>query len=94
MTDSEWAFAVFLSSLPDPEAKKFSTEVLRQAMLDTIAKLNSFVEEAGGDDEVRVCVGCFYWDKTLTDLAAQSHELLCDGWGDGRGDEICVFKDG
>lgn len=64
-TDSEWAFAVFLSSLPDPEAKKFSTEVLRQAMLDTIAKLNSFVEEAGGDDEPSLMNFCVTDGETV-----------------------------
>lgn len=49
-TDSEWAFALFLSIL-DPIASVDSTEpfppsVLRQAMLDTIAKLNSLARDA------------------------------------------------
>ncbi|KAJ7071076.1 N-terminal nucleophile aminohydrolase [Mycena amicta] len=46
-TDSEWAFAVFLSKLPDANAHVFTPEILRRAMLDTIAALNSYAEEAG-----------------------------------------------
>jgi len=46
-TDSEWAFALFLSKLPDPGARSFSPETLRKAMLNTIAALNSFASEAG-----------------------------------------------
>jgi predicted glutamine amidotransferase len=46
-TDSEWAFALFLSKLPDASAKSFSTNVLKQAMFDTIAHLNSMADEAG-----------------------------------------------
>ncbi|KAH8100665.1 N-terminal nucleophile aminohydrolase [Cristinia sonorae] len=43
-TDSQWAFALFLSKLPDPNANKFTTEILRQAMLETIADINSMTE--------------------------------------------------
>jgi len=46
-TDSEWAFALFLSHLPDPDAKSFAPEVLRKAMLATIATLNDFAEQSG-----------------------------------------------
>ncbi|KAF7306887.1 Glutamine amidotransferase type-2 domain-containing protein [Mycena indigotica] len=46
-TDSEWAFAVFLSKLPDANARTFSHDVLRRAMLDTIATLNGYAEAAG-----------------------------------------------
>jgi len=46
-TDSEWAFALFLSKLPDPDAKAFTSETLRKAMLATISSLNEFAEEAG-----------------------------------------------
>ncbi|KAJ7630895.1 nucleophile aminohydrolase [Roridomyces roridus] len=46
-TDSEWAFALFLSKLPDPDAQTFTPDVLRRAMLDTIAALNEFAEAAG-----------------------------------------------
>ncbi|KAK0436650.1 N-terminal nucleophile aminohydrolase [Desarmillaria tabescens] len=38
--NSEWAFALFLSKLPDPNATTFSSQTLRKAMLDTIASLN------------------------------------------------------
>ncbi|KAJ3720033.1 N-terminal nucleophile aminohydrolase [Lentinula raphanica] len=46
-TDSEWAFALFLSKLPDPNAKSFTTSMLRDAMFRTIASLNDYAEEAG-----------------------------------------------
>ncbi|KAJ7169837.1 N-terminal nucleophile aminohydrolase [Mycena filopes] len=46
-TDSEWAFALFLSKLPDPNAKTFTPDILRRAMLDTIAALNGFADDAG-----------------------------------------------
>ncbi|CAK5280516.1 unnamed protein product, partial [Mycena citricolor] len=46
-TDSEWAFALFLSKLPDANARTFSPDVLRQAMLDTIASFNDLADAAG-----------------------------------------------
>jgi len=46
-TDSEWAFAVFLSKLPDADAKSFTTAQLRDAMFKTIASLNHYAEEMG-----------------------------------------------
>ncbi|EKM61102.1 uncharacterized protein PHACADRAFT_134287 [Phanerochaete carnosa HHB-10118-sp] len=46
-TDSQWSFALFLSKLPDPHADIVPPEVLRQAMLDTIAHINMLTEEAG-----------------------------------------------
>lgn len=45
-TDSEWAFALFISMLPNPGAKSFNTETLKQAMFKTIARLNELAEEA------------------------------------------------
>lgn len=44
-TDSEWAFALFLSKLPDCNARSFTSETLRQAMAETIATLNDYAEE-------------------------------------------------
>ncbi|KAI6047675.1 N-terminal nucleophile aminohydrolase [Pisolithus marmoratus] len=46
-TDSEWAFALFLSKLANPHAKSFTPKVLQKAMLDTISALNNYAEEAG-----------------------------------------------
>lgn len=50
-TDSEWAFALFLSLLPTTTTAKandtFTPHVLRQAMLDTIKTLNSLTQDAG-----------------------------------------------
>lgn len=61
-TDSEWAFALFLSKvilsqegfyltnsfdqLPNPSAKSFTPDILKKAMLDTISTLNVLAEEA------------------------------------------------
>lgn len=33
--------------LPDPDARTFTPDVLRRAMLDTIASLNNYAEAAG-----------------------------------------------
>lgn len=35
------------AQLPDPKAKSFTTRSLQQAMLDTIATLNLYAEQAG-----------------------------------------------
>ncbi|KAI9317425.1 nucleophile aminohydrolase [Dichotomocladium elegans] len=44
-TDSEWAFALFLSFLKNPKAEKFEHQELKEAMLKTIAQLNAWAEE-------------------------------------------------
>ncbi|KAG0337369.1 hypothetical protein BG000_005492 [Podila horticola] len=50
-TDSELAFAVFLSQLPTPsQSKPFCHSVLKDAMLRTIAKLNHWTKEAGATE--------------------------------------------
>ncbi|GBE78000.1 N-terminal nucleophile aminohydrolase [Sparassis latifolia] len=46
-TDSQWAFALFLSKLPDPHATSFTPETLRCAMFETISHINVLTEEAG-----------------------------------------------
>lgn len=46
-TDSEWSFGLFLSLLPDPHAKQFTPNVLRDTMLATIATLNELAHDAG-----------------------------------------------
>ncbi|KAG0373958.1 hypothetical protein BGX24_011034, partial [Mortierella sp. AD032] len=46
-TDSEWAFAVFLSQLKTPlQAEPFCHHELKEAMLKTIAKLNAWIKGA------------------------------------------------
>ena len=45
--DSQWAFALFLSKLPNPYARTFTPEALRQAMMETIAEINAMTEDAG-----------------------------------------------
>ena len=47
LPDSEWAFALYLSKLPDVHASSFSQSILRKAMLDTIAHLNEMARDAG-----------------------------------------------
>ncbi|KAG1217315.1 hypothetical protein G6F35_009267 [Rhizopus arrhizus] len=44
-TDSEWAFALFLSFLPNPNANCFEYQELKDAMLKTVAQLNEWAEE-------------------------------------------------
>ncbi|KAG0258421.1 hypothetical protein BG011_003313 [Mortierella polycephala] len=47
-TDSEWAFAVFLNQLKTPhQSEPFCHNVLKEAMLNTIAKLNAWCKTAG-----------------------------------------------
>lgn len=46
-TDSEWAFALFLSKLQDPNASSFTWETLRTAMVETISGLNQLAAEVG-----------------------------------------------
>ncbi|KAF9946356.1 hypothetical protein BGZ70_003261 [Mortierella alpina] len=47
-TDSEWAFAVFLSLLQSPlQPEPFCHTKLKDAMLKTIAKLNAWAKDAG-----------------------------------------------
>ncbi|KAI9277372.1 nucleophile aminohydrolase [Sporodiniella umbellata] len=44
-TDSEWAFALFLSFLSNPNASSFEHQELKEAMLKTVAQLNEWAEE-------------------------------------------------
>ncbi|KAI0639481.1 N-terminal nucleophile aminohydrolase [Trametes polyzona] len=44
-TDSQWAFALLLSKLPDPQARSFTPAVLQKAMLETIAHINQLLDE-------------------------------------------------
>lgn len=47
-TDSEYAFALYLSHLKDPEtSEKFSYHELKEAMLRTIQDINQWSREAG-----------------------------------------------
>ncbi|WFD44445.1 glutamine amidotransferase subunit [Malassezia psittaci] len=47
-TDSEWAFALFLSHLENPEStNEFGHKKLKEAMLKTIQDLNLWSREAG-----------------------------------------------
>ncbi len=46
-TDSEWAFALFLSKLKDPLSDNFTSGELRSAMLETLKSINALHEEVG-----------------------------------------------
>ncbi|KAF9932809.1 hypothetical protein BGZ65_004330 [Modicella reniformis] len=47
-TDSEWAFAVFLSQLETPcQTEPFCHNVLKEALLKTISKFNTWLQSAG-----------------------------------------------
>ena len=46
-TDSEWAFALFLNQLDDPLNKNYTTEQIKQALLQMIALLNQWSKEEG-----------------------------------------------
>ena len=46
-TDSEWAFAVFLNFLEGDARDSLGPEILRTAMLKTIAQLNQWAKEKG-----------------------------------------------
>ncbi|KAK4705361.1 1-phosphatidylinositol-4-phosphate 5-kinase, partial [Phenoliferia sp. Uapishka_3] len=52
-TDSEWAFACFLerlSKLTDPKGRNIPHAILKKAMLDTIALINSYTAEVNAKD--------------------------------------------
>ncbi|KAL4401198.1 glutamine amidotransferase subunit [Malassezia pachydermatis] len=55
-TDSEFAFALFLSHIKDPKSSdEFSYQELKDAMLQTIRDINTWSKEAGVD-EVSKCL--------------------------------------
>ncbi|KAK0569254.1 glutamine amidotransferase subunit [Tilletia horrida] len=59
-TDSEYAFAVFLSHLRNPNAPSFAWTELRDAMLATIRDFNRWAKEAGVQEPslMNFCVTC------------------------------------
>ncbi|CEH17998.1 n-terminal nucleophile aminohydrolase [Ceraceosorus bombacis] len=78
-TDSEYAFAVFLSHLPDPASQSPTDhKVLQNAMLKTIADFNRWAREAGVDEPslMNFCVTdgesvvCTRYVSSRTDEAA------------------------
>ena len=80
--DSQWAFALFLSKLPDPHAKKFSTQTLRQAMTETIASINEMTEAVNATEvcPTALCPKSVFF--VLMFRIAEPHEFLRDGWGE------------
>ncbi|TFK30310.1 glucosamine 6-phosphate synthetase [Coprinopsis marcescibilis] len=64
-TDSEWAFALFISKLPDPTAKSFSQAALQKAMEETIAALNVYRKEFNVVSEPNLLNFCVTDGKTV-----------------------------
>lgn len=75
-TDAEWAFMLFLSKLKNPHARKFTHTELKNAMMETIATLNTMLKEAG-----IVSSQYFMW-LLRADISdwTQSPELCCQRW--------------
>ncbi|KAI5781431.1 hypothetical protein EDC01DRAFT_665692 [Geopyxis carbonaria] len=80
-TDSEWAFALFLDTLHSLGASPasggpFGHKVLREAMLGTIARLNSFLDDAGTTEP-----------SLLNFAATDGHSVVCTRYVSSRTDE-------
>ncbi|EWC48171.1 putative glutamine amidotransferase DUG3 [Drechslerella stenobrocha 248] len=82
-TDSEWAFALFLDTLDklgvDPASvppNGFGHQVLRQAMLNTITRLNEFCASAGITEP-----------SLLNFAATDGHSVVCTRYVTSRTDE-------
>ncbi|PKI82807.1 hypothetical protein MVES_003230 [Malassezia vespertilionis] len=81
-TDSEFAFALYLSHLKDPSSmKEFSCKDLKDAMLNTIRDINIWSKEAGIEEPslMNFCVtdgqsiACTRYVSSKTDEAASLH---------------------
>ena len=81
-TDSEWAFALFLDCLEksgyDPDNEQYATSgfghtVLRKAMLQTIKRINQFVDTAPSEERTETS------DKRslLNFAVADGHSVVC-----------------
>jgi glutamine amidotransferase len=82
-TDSEWAFALFLDTLHglgvDPKsapADGFGHQKLREAMLGTIARLNTIFQETGTTEP-----------SLLNFAATDGHSVVCTRYVSSRNDE-------
>jgi hypothetical protein len=101
--DSEWAFALFISKvcshscrfssynlkiqLPDPNARTFTPDILRRAMLDTIASLNVFAEVAGVT-EVHILPNS---SIKIDHFSAEPDEFLCHRWRHRHSDKVYII---
>lgn len=91
-TDSEWAFALFLDCLEkagyDPDDEDYATNgfghtVLRKAMLQTIKRINSFVDTAPSEERTETS------DKRslLNFAVADGHSVVCSRYVSSVTDE-------
>lgn len=80
-TDSEYAFALYLSHLKDPESLEvFSHQELKEAMLRTIQDINLWSREAGIKEV----------SKLHFNLLAKSLELLHHWWQECSVHTLCI----
>ncbi|KAL7270615.1 glutamine amidotransferase subunit [Rhizina undulata] len=84
-TDSEWAFALFLDTLnrrgadpkkPSSATAGFGHNILREAMLDTIKRLNGFLEEAETEEP-----------SLLNFAVTDGHSVICTRYVSSETDE-------
>lgn len=108
-TDSEWAFALFLDCLEkdgyDPDNEDFATNgfghtALRKAMLQTIKRINEFVDTAPSEQRTEAgdkrsllnfavadghSVVCSKYVSSVTDEAASLYFSSGTSWKQGEG---------
>lgn len=108
-TDSEWAFALFLDCLQkaghDPDNEEYATKgfghtVLRKAMLQTIKRINEFVDTAPSEERMEPSdkrsllnfavtdghsVVCSRYVSSATDEAASLYFSSGTSWKQGEG---------
>ncbi len=91
-TDSEWAFALFLDSLSsagfDPDSTTYSTSgfghsVLRKAMLQTISRINSFVDSTPSEFRNETMDNRSLLNFAVTD----GHSVVCTKYVSSKTDE-------
>lgn len=108
-TDSEWAFALFLDCLEkagyDPDNQEYATKgfghtVLRKAMLQTIKRINEFVDTVASEERTEIydkrsllnfavadgqSVVCTKYVSSITDEAASLYFSSGTSWMQGEG---------
>jgi|SRR6266850_2529773 len=78
--------------LRNPNAQSFTHTELQNAMLETIASINQFGEEAGVDEVCLTRLARLYFELPSRYIA-QFDELLCHGWSQCRRDPICLLTE-
>ena len=89
-TDSEWAFALFLDSMEkgghdpdvDPGKGGFGHAVLRNAMLQTIKRINHFIAKIADHDGEEIDTRCL-----LNFAVTDGHSVVCTRYVSSTTDE-------